>query len=185
MDQQKRINITPIINIKSNIKALGWILIFVFGCVFLYSAFSIAGGVLVQIYQPVELHADDPHAQEFSDIFNLILNVYLVALLISIFMIVAGKSILKYKLWSVYLFHFVSIIIVLGILIGIVYMYFEFIDKSTTYQRMAISETSSRFSDMMIKLQFIFYGTFGLFIAWVMTRMNLLLIRKDYRKYFK
>ena len=185
MDQQKRINITPIINIKSNIKALGWILIFVFGCVFLYSALSLTGGILVQKFQPIELPANDPHAQEFSDILNLILNVYLIALLISIFMIVAGKSILQYKLWSVYVFHFFSLVIAVGILIGIVYMYFEFIGKSTTYQRMAISESNSRFSDMMIKLQFISYGTFGLFIAWVTTRMNLLLMRKEYRKYFK
>jgi hypothetical protein len=177
--------VNRIIAIKSNVKAIGWLIIFVFSIVFLYSTFNLAGGVLMHLFKPMELPMDEPLSTEINDVFNLILNINLIALLVSVFMIVSGKSILDYKLWAVYTLHFISAVLVIGIIVGIIYLIFEQLDKTAAFQHLPMSESNERFTSIMIKLQIISTGTIGIFVAWVITRMNLLLLRREYLVHFK
>ena len=183
---KRKIEISRIIEIKSNIKAVGWMLILVFGFIFLYCVYTLGAGVLINLFNPSEFPADDPGVIEMNRITNLILNIYLAATLVSIFLIVAGKSILQYKLWGLYTFHAVSVLLVIGTITWIAYSSYESLEQSKRLQALPISEERiDTFRDVITKFHIIMSGSIGLVFAWLITRTNLLFRKKEYLEQFR
>lgn len=173
-----------IISIKSNIKAIGWVVITIFSLILLLSSYNLINQIIMYYYSvTLEVGSTGEHfLKDYHDLFSLITMSYIISFALSIFVIIAGKALIKYKIWSVYIIHAISIIIVIAILIGIVHLSLQFHNQGIDNSISHIDKSAVNFINVMAKFHTISIGSFGLIIAWVITKVNLLLISKKYRK---
>lgn len=131
---------------------------------------------------------------ELDEMTEIIAEINNTAALIRIILILSGAislltsisaiGLLKFKRWGLILFHSSTLIILLGILFGVVY-YTLTIEpfnglNSTEAFDMAINQ---HFRNTQ-KFYTISYGVFFLLIAWIITRINILFSKKNYRVEF-
>lgn len=164
-----------IIHIISNIKVIGWVTILVFSGTLYYCVHSLISAYYVtqmagSILKSPEL--DNPDIIEMSKLINQ-LTVFFVGLsLISILGILIGRGLVHIKKWASTGFHILSVAIGLLILIGIIYSLIQY--HSTPTDKFGMSNT-------ILRLETLSLATLGLLISWLVTKVNILLFKKEYR----
>lgn len=168
------------INRLSNIKAFGWTALVIFGYFTVSLTISLVGANLFMenpIFdisdQSVKEVIDD--IQEIGDIIQL---GFLFLLVFSLISAIGAVGIIKLKKWGKLIFHISTITITLFLIIGIFYytITFKFFEPSPLFE----GSFFENLQEYTLKSQ----GVLILLIAWILTRANILLFRKSYRKEF-
>lgn len=164
-----------IIHIISNIKAIGWVTILVFSSVLYYCIYSLIGAYLINeaknsMLSPVDMV--DPDINEMTELLTQLTLIFTALGLISIVGIFIGRGLLKIKKWAFRGFHILSISVGILILAGVAYLLF---------QQYTMPPDKSSMIHIGFKVQTISLGTLGLLITWLITKVNILLFRKEYK----
>ncbi|MGK7391140.1 MAG: hypothetical protein ACNS60_12345, partial [Candidatus Cyclobacteriaceae bacterium M2_1C_046] len=172
------------IEIKSNIKAIGWTSTVVFTLVIMVLLIYWLKLNLTLKLNPINIAVNDPNMQEFNNILSLTNFLLFFSSCFSLIFIITSKELVKLKNWALTGFHVCSAILIIIIIAAIIYYITSLNFEGVNYYK-RFGEESANFQRIMLKYNAIAFSTFGLITAWILTRANLLLMKKDYRNEFK
>lgn len=115
---------------------------------------------------------NNPDMVEMTELITQLSLLFIALSIISVIGILIGRGLLRIKKWATNGFHVLSISIGMLIIIGVVYLVVQL--HSMPSNQFGINHNG-------MKLQTISLGTLGLLITWLITKVNILLFRKEYR----
>lgn len=169
-------SIEQLIHRRSTIKAIGMTLLFLSGIVVFNLTFDI---VKLMTDNPLNLPQEGEMHPEFNTFLRnatmMTVGMFLVALLYAS----CAIGLLKFKQWSLLLFHALSLVLVVvfaGLLIVI------YIAGPPALLQTPGTNGHLEIFGMLMRSQ---TGILLMFVLWIIVRVNILLFRKEYRKEFK
>jgi CHASE2 domain-containing sensor protein len=170
----KQNTIEQIINRRSTIKAIGWTMLVFAGITTYELAWSIIGLLGAN---PLHIEQTEPFNHEMESFVRnaaiIIVGLFLVSLVFSI----CAIGMLKWKRWAVLVFHALSLVLIIVIFGLLIYVYIMPTDTAS----LPANEIHEMFGLLMQART----GIFFMIVLWVITRVNILLYRYDYRKEFR
>ena len=177
-------DLDKVIRIKSNIKAIAWTYIAIFAALALYFLYSIVIGVLMHFSPVDEGLKNMPEFNEMRTLLYDFIFVFILALGFSIIAIVVAYELTNFRRWAAVSLNVISLIVISLILFGVAYVIFQFHYSDTIeYSKNPFGSEMANYQQLIQKVHTIFIGTIGLFICWAITKINLLLMKKEYKSF--
>ncbi len=176
------------INRLSNIKAIGWTTLIIFGTVTLWLLFQIAGTILFDNSIDSLTAGQEEFQEATRDMRNatIQLRVILSATAgLTLLTSISALGLLRLKNWGLILYHTSTMIVLLALLGGLgYYIYIVQSEMNERYNQALDTGISPNFIAAQ-NYSTISYGTFLLLFSWMLTRANLFLSKKDNRNEFR
>jgi len=166
----------------SNIRVVGWTALTIFGILALWLAFQLIGILIFGNFineALMDVNEADQTLNELNAKVTFVWTTISIGFGLTLLTTISSIGLIKLKNWGLILFHSSSILIIIGLLSGLVYLIIEF--RSHSWIDMKIGGSISSFS----RFSLIRDGIFILLFAWLLTRANILLGNKIYRTEFK
>lgn len=165
----------------ANIRATAWTCIILFSLTgyYIFSNYLIPS---MMIREVTPLTGDESYVREFSLDLNRTI-VYSASVLISlIFAIYGSIGLLRMTENGLIIFHVSTILLTIALVVLAIYFANEF--RMPTLDESPFGEEVSMFAKLSRVMSFTSTETILLVVAWLMSRANLMLFRKGYRKEF-
>lgn len=166
------------INKLSTLKSIGWTAILIFGFITLWILYSIIGTFLFAF---IDLGDEQ---DGMSIVINQFRAILIMSGLVTTLTTLGAIGILKYKTWGLILFQSTTIIYIILILAGLVYFIISLKTVTEPSFNNSLDDPMRRHFDIAQRYQTIGLGVFALLIAWILTRINVLLSKGIYRQEF-
>lgn len=124
---------------------------------------------------------------EFNEMRALLYDfifVFILALGFSVIAIVVAYELSKFRQWAAVSLNAISLAVIMLILFGIAYTIFQFHYPDTVeYSKNPFGSEMANYQQRIQKVHTIFIGIIGLSLCWVITKINLLLMKKEYKSF--
>jgi hypothetical protein len=176
------------LKVVSNIKSVGWATLIVFSILeyLILIRFIITFLIKNNPLFP-EFHEDNKEfAEALSEIDSSVTSYFIILIIILAFLSltnIGAVGLIKLKNWGLIIFHSTSIILICSIIVGLAYATYSY-KSNDNLPLNNINVPVDEYLETVQYVSFIGYGTLLLVITWILTRANILLIRRDYRIMF-
>lgn len=173
------------LNVVSNIKSIGWATLAIFSILeyLIIIRFIITFLIKNNPLFP-EFQEDKEFTEALGEVDSSITSYIIILVIILGFMTLinlGAVGLIKLKNWGLIIFHATSIILICSTIAGLAFAYQSNDDLPLNKMEVPMNE----YFRTVQYVSFIGYGTLMLAIAWILTRANILLMRRDYRIMFK
>lgn len=175
------------LKVVSNIKSIGWATLIVFSILeyLIIIRFIITFLIKNNPLFP-EFQEDKEFAEALSEIDSSVTSYFIILIIVLAFLSlinIGAVGLLKLKNWGLIIFHSTSIILICSIIVGLAYATYSY-KSDDNLPLNNIDVPVNEYLETVQYVSFIGYGTLLLAITWILTRANILLIRRDYRIMF-
>jgi heme/copper-type cytochrome/quinol oxidase subunit 3 len=167
--------IDQLIHRRSTVKAIGMTMLFITGIVIFNLAFDI---VKLLTENPLSLPQEEIR-QEFDSMLRNATMMTVAMFLVALLYATCGMGLMKFKQWSLLLFHALSLVLVVVFVGLLIVIYIQ--GRPSLFQTRGANDQLEIFG-MLMRSQ---TGILLMFVLWIIVRVNILLFRKEYRREFK
>ena len=171
----------------TNIKAIGWTTLIIFGITTLWIAFQIIGTVVFD--NSIGMIAGQEEfkeaATEMKNTINQMRAILFIIGGLTLLTTIGSLGLLKLRNWGLILYQSLTIVIIISLLSGLVYYVYSLKTQMGQQSIHALDFGMTEDFKAAQKYKIIEYGTFLLLFSWMLTRANIFLSKSDNRREFQ